>query len=125
MKKYLVLFLCIALAACAFFTLNASAANVESIELMSGPTQTLFAEGDNFNSEGITIRVNYDDGTFENKTSGFTCEADLSDSGVAVVTITYEGKTTEAFVRVEMISKIDILSGQESFDQCISRICFM
>ena len=75
--------------------------SLSSISVYSLPSKTTYYPGESLNSSGLTIRLNYSNGTTEYITSGFSLSGFSSDSmGTKTVTVTYSGKTTSFTVSV-------------------------
>ena len=74
---------------------------VSSISVDTYPNKTTYYVGESFSSNGMVLRVNYNDGTAEYVTSGFTCSSpDMSTAGRKNVKVTYGGKTTSFYITV-------------------------
>lgn len=66
---------------------------VVSIEITKEPTTTLYYVGETFTTDGMEIKVTYDDGTTANLTTGFNASASTAMAGEKSITVTYAGKT--------------------------------
>lgn len=76
-------------------------ATVSKISVQSKPAKTAYAVGDTFNSSGISLTVNYSDGTSKTVTDGFTVTApDMSTAGTKTVNITYNGVSASYEIKV-------------------------
>ncbi len=74
---------------------------VSSISIDTYPTKTSYYVGESFSSSGMVLRANYNDGTSEYVTSGFTCsKPDMTTAGKKNVKVTYGGKTTSFYITV-------------------------
>ena len=75
---------------------------VESIAVQSPPSKLNYAIGDSVNTTGLVIRLFFNNGTYKDVTTGFTCEPDLlTNSGVQTVTVSYGTKECSFEVAVE------------------------
>ena len=70
------------------------APEVESIEVASQPTKTIYAQGEELDTAGLVIKATYIDGTWENVTAFITSGYDPEVVGEQTVTVSYLGKTT-------------------------------
>ena len=84
------------------------APEVESIEVASQPTKTIYAQGEELDTAGLVIKATYIDGTWENVTAFITSGYDPEVVGEQTVTVSYLGKTTTFNVEVKAIEKIEI-----------------
>ena len=66
--------------------------------------------GEELDTTGLELTVNYEDGTSEVVTEGFIADADLSEAGEVIVSILYEGFTLEYTVIVRTIDSAFIMS---------------
>lgn len=82
-------------------TVNVVKPEVSSIEINTAPSQTEYEIGDEFSTAGLSIKVNYVDGTSEVVYSGFVATHNAFVVGENVVTIEYMGKTLEIKVTVK------------------------
>lgn len=74
---------------------------VIGISVQSMPTKTVYKQNDAFSSSGLSIKVNYSDGTSKTVTSGFTVTSpDMTTEGTKTITVTYQGKTTTFTITV-------------------------
>ncbi|MBR5562099.1 MAG: bacterial Ig-like domain-containing protein [Clostridia bacterium] len=74
---------------------------LSSISVDTYPNKTTYYVGESFSSSGMVVRANYNDGTSEYITSGFTCSSpDMSTAGRKNVKVTYGGKTTSFYITV-------------------------
>ncbi len=98
------------------FTVNVAEVTVSSIAVKSKPTKTTYYVGDSLNTSGLTLTVNYTNGTQKIVSSGFSCSpTTLSSSGTKTITVTYEGKTTTFTVSVNNDSIVSMSSTSGSF----------
>ncbi len=85
----------------ASFVVDVTAPSVISVSVYQTPDDTEYFVGETLNPTGLIIEVNYNDGTSENITSGFTCSPTyFSTAGNKSITVSYEGKTTSFIVTV-------------------------
>lgn len=88
-------------------TVNVIKPEVSSIEINTAPSQTEYEIGDEFSTAGLSIKVNYVDGTSEIVYSGFEATHNEFVVGENVVTVEYMGKTLEIKVTVKDDSEPD------------------
>jgi len=87
------------------FTVTVQGVTVTSISVKTRPNDTSYYVGENLNTAGLKIRVNYSDGTSEDITSGFTCSpTHFSSAGTKTVTVSYSGKSTSFTVTVNSVA---------------------
>ena len=80
---------------------------IESISIKDNPNRINYFKGDTLDLYGLTINVNYSDGTSEEKESGYTCDkTELNKAGKQTVTISYEGKNAILNVNVYNMEEI-------------------
>ena len=77
---------------------------VSSISILTLPTKTTYAPGEQLSTEGLQIFVSYADGTTATIDSGFSATADLTAAGTQVVTVGYKGVTTTFEVTVSTVT---------------------
>lgn len=97
-----------------------------SITVATLPSKTVYTVGENLNTDGLTLKVTFDDGSSKTVSSGFTCSAITSrPNGAPVtetITVTYMGCTTTFTVTVEEAAtqvsgkSITVVVLGESFD---------
>ena len=84
-----------------------------NLSVSKTPTKTTYIVGDNFDASGMELLLNYNDGTSEFVTDGFTVNGfDSSEKGTKNLTVMYEGLTTTFEVSIigkADFSKIDML----------------
>ncbi len=84
-----------------------------NLSVSKTPTKTTYIVGDNFDASGMELLLNYNDGTADVVTDGFTVTGfDSSEKGEKIFTVMYEGFTTTFEVSVigkADFSKIDTL----------------
>lgn len=68
-------------------------AEVIGIEIIKEPATTIYYVGETFTSEGLELKVTYDDNTTDTVTSGFIASASTAMAGDITVTVKYFGKT--------------------------------
>ncbi|MGN0654058.1 MAG: leucine-rich repeat protein, partial [Oscillospiraceae bacterium] len=74
---------------------------VESIAVATMPNKTKYKQGYDFKQDGLTISVDYSDGTSETISNGFMIAGfDSSAPGACTLTVTYGGKTTTFDVEI-------------------------
>lgn len=74
---------------------------VSSLSIDTLPTRTTYTVGDTLDSAGMTLSVQYTDGTTETLQDGWTTSCDLTTVGTKTVTVTYSGKSTSYSVTVQ------------------------
>ena len=85
----------------AHFDVTVAERKVRSIALDALPTKTTYTAGDALTTAGMTLKVQYTDGTTETVRSGWSVQCDLSSAGKKTVHVSYGGKTTTFSVTVE------------------------
>lgn len=91
--------------------ITVKAKSVSGITLNTDEVKKDYFAGDEFNSDGLTVNVSYDNGTSETVSDGFEIQApDMMQAGKKTVTVTYEGKTAtyEINVQAVAITKLEI-----------------
>lgn len=84
---------------------------ISSIEIFTTPSKTEYEIGEEFDPSGITIQINYSDGTTEIIADGFTLSGfDSESTGEKTVTVNYEGFTAEVSVNVVEVPEV-VLTG--------------
>lgn len=79
---------------------------VKSVKIKTNPEKTEYYEGNVFDTAGLSLSVEFKDGTTKTVRSGFSVKsADLSSSGKKNVTISYGGKSVT--VKVKVLPKPD------------------
>ena len=72
-----------------------------SISIDNKPTKTIYEIGESLNTNGLSLKLKYSDGTYETITSGFTTSGFSSTTtGTKTVTVKYSGLTTTFTVTV-------------------------
>lgn len=84
---------------------------VTAIAVKTLPAKTVYKAGDPLDLSGLTLEAQYNDGSRETVTSGFTARADLRSPGRQTVTVTYAGKETTFSVTVNAAGPASITSG--------------
>ncbi len=84
------------------------APEVESIEITKQPTKIVYAQGEELDTTGLTLKATYVDGTYETVTAFTTSGYDPEVIGEQTVTVSYLGKTTTFTVEVKPLEKIEI-----------------
>lgn len=73
-----------------------------SISIEQMPQKTEYFVGENLDTKGLKLKLNYNDATSEIVTDGFTVSGfDSSTSGVETITVLYEGKTVSYDIEVK------------------------
>lgn len=71
------------------------AKTLTSISVQTNPTKTTYEIGEALDPAGLTLKLNYSDGSTEIISSGFTTSGfNSSSAGTKTITVTYSGKTT-------------------------------
>ncbi|MBR5446562.1 MAG: bacterial Ig-like domain-containing protein [Clostridia bacterium] len=96
----------------AYFDVTVAEKKVRTLKVEKMPDKTVYQVGDTLNTSGMTLSVNYTDGTTQTVYSGWSTTADLNSTGKKTVTVTYGGKTTTFSIQVEeaSVSSIRIVS---------------
>ncbi|MBR4961606.1 MAG: bacterial Ig-like domain-containing protein [Clostridia bacterium] len=96
----------------AYFDVTVAEKKVRSLKVEKMPDKTVYQVGESLNTSGMTLSVNYTDGTTKTVYSGWSTSADLTGTGRKTVTVTYGGKTTTFTIQVEeaAVSAIRIVS---------------
>lgn len=84
----------------ASFDVTVSERKIRSISIGTLPTCTQYSTGDTLSTAGMTLMVQYTDGSMETLQEGWTVQCDLTSAGTKTVTISYGGKTTTYSVLV-------------------------
>ncbi len=79
-----------------------------SITISKNPDKMEYIEGTEFEDAGMELTLTYDNGATETITEGWEVSYDFTAPGEAVVTVTYEGKTTTLTVTVVPKSLVSI-----------------
>ena len=75
---------------------------VESIAVQSPPSKLNYAIGDSVNTTGLVIRLFFNNNTYKDVTTGFTCDPDfLTNPGTQRITVNYGSKECSFEVTVE------------------------
>jgi hypothetical protein len=80
-------------------TVTERPANLESIAVTVAPDKTTYTEGQTFNTTGMVVTANYDDGT-STEITGYTVLQDALSSDMKAITISYNGKETTQEIKV-------------------------
>lgn len=89
----------------ATFDVNVSEIFISSISVSALPHKTSYYVGESLDTSGLALTVNYNNGTTETVTSGFTCASrPLDSAGTQNVTVTYKGASTSFSVNVTDVS---------------------
>lgn len=96
-------------------SITTSPKKVTSIEMYRLPVKTVFALGDKQNTVGMVIRLNYEDGTYGLRNSGFTTLGfDSEKPGECEITVVYgEFKTC---YKVQIVEKLEYPKITEDID---------
>lgn len=74
---------------------------LDSISVETDPEKTLYKIGEEFESTGLTLKLNYSDGSNKIISNGFTVSGfDSKIAGSKTMTVSYEGKQTTFLVKV-------------------------
>lgn len=84
----------------ASFDVTVTERKIRSISIGTLPTCTQYSTGDTLSTAGMTLLVQYTDGSTETLQEGWTVQCDLTSAGTKTVTISYGGKTTSYSVTV-------------------------
>lgn len=89
---------------------------IVSVEIMQLPKKLKYAVGDNYNSVGMILRINYSDGTYGLRDCGFETEGFNSQAvGECIVTVKYGDFSVKYVVEVvESIDNEQLIPGQTS-----------
>ncbi|MCL2509123.1 MAG: bacterial Ig-like domain-containing protein [Oscillospiraceae bacterium] len=75
-----------------YVTVSDAAPVITSIAVKTNPAKTVYFAGETLNTAGLSITVNYSDGSSETKTTGFTASPQtLNTAGTKTITVGYEG----------------------------------
>jgi len=78
---------------------------VTSISIHTLPAKRTYFVGDTLDIGGLMLNVNYNDGTAQTITSGFTCDPQVLDkAGTKTITVHYGGQTAQFTVDVSAVS---------------------
>lgn len=90
------------------FTVTVQPKALGSISVLRQPNKTTYLEGTLFDSTGMTLQLNYTDGTNQIVSDGWTATYDFSAPGNRSVLISYYGKSAYVFVTVTAKSVVSI-----------------
>lgn len=91
------------------FNVNVKAVEISGISIASVPETLSYYVGDTLSTKGLTILVNYNNGTTKTVTSGFTCSPDnLETEGTQKINVSYGGKTTSFNVSVTSVKVTEL-----------------
>ncbi len=86
-------------------TVSVETVTAMRISIKKQPTKTAYYVGETLNTAGLTLTVEYNNGTNQTVSSGFTCSpTTLSTAGIQIITVTYGGKTTTFNVSVTKVT---------------------
>ncbi len=86
---------------------------VSSIAVKNPPSKTSYVAGEKINTSGLTLTVNYSDGTSTTVTSGFDIDTQYAvGTGTKTVTVTYKGKTAQFNISVAAASEKKVVGMQ-------------
>ena len=89
------------------FYVTVKTVNLSSVTLKTKPTKQTYIVGETFDSKGMVLKANYDNGKSVEVTSGFTCTpTKLSTVGQQKIVVTYGGKSTGFYVTVNKVPEI-------------------
>ncbi len=93
------------------FYVTVKTVNLVSVTLKTKPARQTYTVGENFDSKGMVLKANYDNGKSVEVTSGFTCTpAKLSTVGQQKIVVSYGGKSTGFYVTVNKIPEISSIA---------------
>jgi len=96
---------------------------VESIKVQSEPSKLTYAIGDDLSTTGLVIRLYFNNNTYKDVTTGFSCEPTLlTNMGTQTITVNYGSKECTFTVNVEdknQIKSIAIESMPEKLDYVV------
>ncbi|MBQ9976446.1 MAG: bacterial Ig-like domain-containing protein, partial [Clostridia bacterium] len=92
------------------FKLTVILKTISDVTITTPATKTLYMLGEELDTTGLELTVNYEDGTSEIVTEGFIADADLSEAGEVTVSVLYEGFTIEYTVTVRTIDSAFIMT---------------
>lgn len=84
----------------ASFDVTVSERKIRSISIGTLPTCTQYSTGDTLDTTGMTLVVQYTDGSTETLQAGWTVQCDLTSSGTKTATVSYGGKSATYSVTV-------------------------
>lgn len=82
--------------------------NLTGISISSNPSKIEYLEGENLNTNGLTVTAHYDDGSTANVTGSCSFSGYNSTPGVKTITVSYNGKQTAFTVRVNSKSPVSL-----------------
>ena len=85
---------------------------ITGISIASKPSKTTYYKDDKLSSDGLSIKVKYENGESEVVNEGFTCSpTELTSVGNQTITVSYQGKKTSFDVKVnnDEVSEISII----------------
>ena len=78
-----------------------NSATLETLSIQRLPARTRYLKGDSLNTEGLTLKLLYSDGSGKLTTTGFTTAGFSSETlGTKTVTVSYDGKTATFDVQI-------------------------
>lgn len=96
---------------------KSNSATLETLSIERLPAQTQYLKGDTLNTEGLTLKLLYSDGSGQLITDGFTAEGFSSDRlGTKTITVTYGGKTVTFDVQI-----MTYIPGDINLDRLVNR----
>ena len=89
------------------FYVTVKTVNLSSVTLKTKPTKQTYTVGETFDSKGMVLKANYDNGKSVEVTGGYTCTpTKLSTVGQQKIVVTYGGKSTGFYVTVNKVPEI-------------------
>ena len=89
------------------FYVTVKTVNLSSVTLKTKPTKQTYTVGETFDSKGMVLKANYDNGKSVEVTGGYTCTpTKLSTVGQQKIVVTYGGKSTGFYVTVNKVPEV-------------------
>lgn len=96
---------------------------IAKVELHSGPFKTVYKSGEEFDSEGLSLEVEYEDGTSSIVDTGFDISGfDTYNASKQLVTVSYKGVniTIEITVTTDFTAEGSMLTGYNGSEKTVS-----
>ena len=88
-------------------TINPASVSLTGIAVKTMPAKTVYAIGESFDQTGLTLTLQYSDGSTGTVTEGFACTGFSSaTAGTKTITVTYKGLNTTFSVTVKSASAV-------------------
>lgn len=82
---------------------------ISSVEIASMPKKTVFALGDNYNSTGLTLKIQFEDGTSVIRSTGFTVDGFNSETlGKKEITVSFQGYSVN--YEIEIVEELETVT---------------